>query len=443
MLLTTTRSRRSITNSLLTTAAALFFCCAGGTARAVDWNFSTFAGPIYTDNITRNQDAQPGTAYNLTVNGGLESHTRTLDAVLNGTATHREYSPSEFEGTTKASASLEFAWSMFPDHFKLIVEDNYGQVARNDEFDLVLGSAEDVNFLTAGPDFMFHLSEGDLVTLSGRFDKTSYSQSLIGGTRTYGLLDYEHDLGGSKSLGVGLAARHNTFDRDDLYDDFDVQTAYVAFLLDNTRNKFHVELGAERLDRLEDDFTGNYADVSYSRNVNRYLLATLTYRQAFADAADIFRFQQRLDPNLSGAEDVQAVADPVNDKRLTLDFQFTGNRLQVGALLEFVRERYTESVINDRDSRGIRVTSSYRIGPRVTALADFAVGRQELIESGGIEDDVAGSLGADFALSQHLTLTTRVSQYNRSGNQNRYRETRASLFLEYAASRSTPVGQAR
>jgi hypothetical protein len=442
-MLTTTRSRRSRTNSLLTTAVALSFCGAGGSAWAVDWNFSSNVGPIYTDNITRNQDAVPGTAYSLSLIGGLETHSRTLDAVLDGTTTHREYSPSEFEPSTKSSASVDLGWSLVPDRFKLILEDNYGQVARNNEFDLVLGSSEDVNFLTLGPDFMLHVTDSDLVTLSGRFDKTSYSQSLIGGTRTYGLIDYEHDLGGSKSLGVGLASRHNTFDRDDLYEDFDVQTAYLAFLLDNTRNKTHIEVGAERLDRLDDNFTGGYADISFSRKLSRYLLATLTYRQSYADAADIFRFQQRLSPNLSGAEDVQAVADPVNDKRAVLDLQFNGNRLSVGALIELVRERYAESVINDRNSRVLRATSTYRVGPRVTALADFYIGRQELIESKGVEDDVAGSLGADFLLSRHVSLQTRVSQFNRSGNQNRYRETRASLFLEYAASRSTPVGQVR
>jgi hypothetical protein len=439
-MLTTTRRRRPTTNNLLTTAAAL---CFSGTALAVDWNFSTVAGPIYTDNITRNANKVGATAYSLALLGGLESHTRTLDAVLNATTTHREYSRSEFDGNTASGATLELGWSLVPETVKLIVEDNYGQVARNNEFDLVLGSTEDVNFLTAGPDFNFRLGEGDVITLSGRYDKTNYSESLIGGTRTYGLLDYEHDLGGSKSLGVGVAARHNTFDRDDLFEDFDVQTAYVDFELDNTRVATTVEVGAQRLQRVDEDFSGGYADISFRRNVNRYLTATFTYRQSYADAADIFRFQQRLDPNLTGAEDVQAVADPVKDKRAALNLQFSGNRLSLTTLVEFVRERYTETFINDRNSKGIRVGATYRVGPRVTALATLGAVRQDLVEIGAVEKDFTAGVGAEFALSRHFRLQGSVGIYDRSGNQNRYREKRAALFLTYSVFRVTPLGESR
>ena len=135
--------------------ASVVGCCiwmSMSTARA-DLNLDAEIGAEHSDNVRRvATDEQSDTIGTARVTLTLEEMRPRLEARIAADVQYRHYFDDSYDSEVVGGLSGDVAWSILPERFIWIVQDNYGQIAADRAQPDTPDNREDINYFTTGPD---------------------------------------------------------------------------------------------------------------------------------------------------------------------------------------------------------------------------------------------------------------------------------------------------
>lgn len=352
---------------------------AATTADAAQIDYTIDAGIQQDDNVTlATNDPIEQRFLRAGIGFGVRQESSALQLSLDGRAEYRNYRDDVFSDTLDGTLTGRLNWVAIPGRLHFTAEDNLTVQPVDALIPNAPGNRQQVNVLSVGPTMLFKWSR----TLDGQAD-LRYIDSRAEITDEFNSRRYELSLRGIKQLNAMSRLSLNTQFQDVDFDadaspDYRRANAYARY--------------ARTLSQFDLGIDAGYSWIHYRTSTREDPLLRLnlgwrpTQRSEFTLAA-ISQFSDTASDALAGIPPNATVPEfvPVGDtvinasafrtRRLSLDYSYTGTRLQfqVGPYIE--TRRYIDADMYNEDGEGGRFDLSWRLRPLTTlgALGSYEV----------------------------------------------------------------------
>jgi hypothetical protein len=414
---------------------------AGGGVQADEFLPRAALSVIYSDNISR-QANNIGSDTVVTASAGFHylHDSQRWHTDLAALGSYTDFLENTFDSRTLGSGSLLAGVTLLPRYLTWEVQDNYGQIATDSFSAIETADRQNVNYLTTGPNLQFPLGRSR-IDLQARYSDVAYDgTSTLDNTRTSAELSLVRPWTDIRTLSVNLFRQHTEFDRDDLFRNYYLNSAFLSLRSTPRRSVYQFELGATEVDDGLRKSRGTLLGLTYGHELTQASSIQFYGRRGFADSADTFRFEQggSSDPIIID-HNVQVRADPYRETRIDAAFVSSRARGAFSVMPYMVDENYINNDAFDRKRIGLRADVSYAFGA-TWRLDGFISGEHFTYADSAFDHrDVQMAVGVARYLSVSTQLTGRFERFDRSGTVDDYTENRVMLLIAYAPTRRTRI----
>jgi hypothetical protein len=400
---------------------------------------SISAGVLHTDNVDRGQaGGLSDTLGTATLNLQFGASSSRFFADGEASVTHQQYLEDSYPATTLPQISLTAFGDILPGRLRWTVDEDLGQVADTPFGALEPADREDINVFSTGPDLILPVGGTNAAVLAGRFTDVSYSQSDVDSERINGSVHLRHDFSELKNVGVVYDHTEVRFDFDEIYSNYDIDSAFIRYETETRSITAAIDLGGTRLKNNLDTFDGKLLGITLYKNVGAFSQMGIDYREGFSDASDTFRFGQRGALGGTGGgggmdQNVLIQAAPFKQKRLTVEFLVDKPRWTASLSGFQVDEDYTDVNVGDRELLGGELALGLKVSSRSTWQARTQYEREDQIGAGA-SNNVMYGIDLLRQMSRSLRVTLGYERYDRTGSAAQLfdaKENRVSASLVY------------
>ncbi|MBK7250038.1 MAG: hypothetical protein IPI06_03880 [Gammaproteobacteria bacterium] len=358
------------------------------------------------------------------------------NADLDVAGVHREYLENTYPSSTLAWVLARASATILPRHVTWELQDNYGQTAADAFGAIEPNDRQNTNFFTTGPNLRFAFGRLERLDIQGRYSDVRYSEtSDLNNHRVSGSATVVHRWTAIRQVSLEGYTEHVTFDRDDLFRNYDLRSAFLALRSDGRRTVTELSLGASEVDDGRTTRNSTLASLALTHRLTAVSSVEAYVRRGFSDSADSFRIGQGGTEQVLIDQNVQVVAQPFVETRLDLSFVAALRRSSYRLSTSVIKEDYQDLATLNRKRIQIDARANYVWASlmRTDLFATYSKGTYELIARD--TRDVSFGLAVVQPLQGGLDVILRLERYDRSSDVNPFAENRAVLALTWSPPR--------
>lgn len=341
----------------------------------------------------------------------LSHDSSALTTRLRGNVQHLDYMDDVYEDDTRGEFSGELEWTVLPDRLMFYARDSLSEQSVDSLAAFTPGNQQKINVFEGGPTLMARFGEN----MRGQLD-LRYTNSWAEETETFNSDRYSaaarlaRALGATDALVFNVEASQTEYDTiAELYN-YKRYDAYVTYLSQLSKLSVDISAGYSRLKPEGVDGTSSALFRGYAGwevAPRSQLSARASYQ--FGDASqDLIQRVgapgEPTDPGDPGGPivgqpgdpNLQIIPDTFKQRRLSLGYEFTGERLSVLAEPYFEQLRYIRDDSFDADNSGISVSARYGLTARLSLTGVAQRYKREFTNIA--RDDTDTILGAGLAM---------------------------------------------
>jgi len=292
---------------------------------AADYNLELGAGLQYSDNVDRtDRNERHDWILVPSISAFWNTESPTFEADLSGRITYLEYLRGTNDSSFGGDLSLVSAWEVLPERLELHLQNQYSEVAADQQGALTPGNRELVNAVLFGPDLILRPSPVDRLVLGARVGHAYFEESL-NNTRQVGVVRWEHRFSTRTEAYLEGTLQYVQFQGDEGAD-FDRQDSEIGITHQFIASRLRLSGGVFRVNRDEgSDVDGYEAEVAWDRDFSQQ------WRLSLAASRNTFDAGNRLLASGPEALALGSVSAGFDDDLVTTDL--------VGATLRRERDR--------------------------------------------------------------------------------------------------------
>jgi hypothetical protein len=422
-----------------TTALWCAVCAVLSTTTAAAASASFGLGAERSDNIARTAtDEQTETTATASAALGIEVERPRLTGSVDANVQYRSYLDDSFDDELVGGANVDLSFALIKERFDWILQDNFGQVARDRRVVETPNNRQNFNVFSTGPVITLPLGARTDLSVSGLWTDANYEDSVQNAETIDGTVGLVRQLAEKTDLGVFGSASEIEYDGDPLFQTYRIKSAYLRFGAEGARTTLSVDGGYTEATHGDESNSGPLVHLSISRRVGAYSMLALTAGSDFEDTASQFRLDQTQLGIQTSNQDAVVAADVFRSNFVFLSFDTERDRTSFRVGLSGAKERHEEQTTLDRDI----VRSSLVIGRQVTQRLDVNLHGEYM------DEDFVGAAATSFRewsfgvgvalrLSENLNMQLAVDRYDGSGDGDSrdYEENRAYISFGYSTGR--------
>lgn len=429
------RCRRHIAHS---GSCGLIFLMMAGTLAAVPATAIEIApraglGITWSDNVNRDalaKESDTVVGAQLGVRLNVESLRWNADVDMAGV--HRKFLSDTYPSSTLGWVLAHASATILPRHLTWEVEDNYGQTATDAFGAIEPDDRQNTNFFTTGPNLRLLFGRLERLEIRARYSDVRYSETEdLDNHRISSSIALVHRWTAIRQISLEGYGERVYFDRDDMFRNYDLRSAFVALRSDGRRMVSELSLGKSQVDDGRTQRNSTLASLALTRQLTGITSIEAYLRRGFSDAADSFRIGQGGAQQILIDQNVQVVAQPFVETRAELAIVAALSRGSYRLSASAVKEDYRDLATLNRKRIEIDARANYAWPSllRTDIFATFSRGSYEL--SAQDTRDVSFGLALVRPLQGGLDALLRFERYDRSSDINPFDENRVVLALTW------------
>ncbi|HEY7739923.1 MAG TPA: hypothetical protein VIB01_04840 [Steroidobacteraceae bacterium] len=407
-------------------------------ASAQETTFSVSAGATHSDNVGRTAaNEQSDTIAEAGMQLGW-AHDGRLDADVTVNARYLSYLDDTFDDELVGGLNGRLVYAFLPDRFTWTVEDDFGQSFIDPRDVETPANRQNLNVFSTGPTLILPLGSRTQVSVSGRWSDVNYEESELDSERLLGMVALSRAMSDTSSLSLNLSSQRVEFDASPPNSDYDLHSAWLRYQVRGSRTTIEVSGGMTSLHDFGERSDGPLFDLTLTREVGARSSLFVNIGTRFYDAADSFVRDRGFQDILTGNEDAVPARDPFQQDYANLSWTIEGARSTLELSSDWRDEEREVDATFDRESIGVGLELSRRIGPRTTASVFGRHTSEDFSVSGVDFDEWSAGAGLDWSLSATVALGLRAEHAEGSGDTSAgtgtrdYDENRMTLRFTYS-----------
>lgn len=386
-------------------------------ASAVRVSYVLDAGVEHNDNVgLSTTDPVSQTFPRAGVGLTITENTSTIQAEVSGRAEYFGYR-EPFDDSVEGTLSGRFNWVAIPERLHFTAEDNLTLQPINALVPNAPANRQQLNVLSLGPSLFFHWAE----TLHGAVDlryidsNAEVTEELDSQRWSLGLRTIK-DLSTTTRVSFNLQGQTVDFD-DPTSRDYERADAFARYERNLANFDLGLDLGWSRLeyddgDRRDDPLLRT--DIAWRPSARSTY--TLTAWSQFSDLAADTLISLDPDAAVPGSlpvGDAVVTSSQYRERRITLDYQFTGERTTFSIAPYTYEARYVDANTFDQDGHGLRVDFNRRLRDTLYLDAYAAFDRIDYLVLDREDDSRYYGLGLRYQWSRRLSTRLDWMRYQR------------------------------
>jgi hypothetical protein len=399
------------------------------------FGWSIEAGAERSDNIARTDtDELDETTGILGLGLNIITQRPRLASNIAADLEYRDYLDREFESEISGGLNGRVDFAFIPERFEWVVEDNYGQIARNRQVADRPDNREQINYLSTGPELTLPLGARTNLLVSGRYTDTYLEESIEDNQATLASVSLVRSFSETTSISLDTGASKTEFD-EETFPEYDTRQASLGLQLRAPRTTLLLDAGWfewEQEGATEPtDFV--MARIDFTRVLTRRTQLRLVAGTRPSSTGENFRRDQVVIGIGDGAEAAQAAADIFTSDDAYVSWLTQWDRTSLDLVVSARREEH--EVVTDLDREQYRglINWSRRVGP--SASLDLSGGyiQEERTTTGFKFDEwfAGGEFEWQFARSLSLHFRLYHSVGSSDDGTRDYTENRAYVGIRY------------
>ncbi len=370
---------------------------------------------------------------------GRESQRLQMEA--QGDLLYVDYRDDSFSSEARGNAYAELIADLVRDRLQWTIQDNFGQLRRDNLEPDTPNNREDLNVIRTGPRFIQPLGSRMDFQLSAYYEKDNYELAAEDSTVQGTTVQFNRRVSERQNWGLTGARRSIEFD-EDVFDDYDIGETFLTWQLEGARTLLGLDVGRSVIetqelsqDQASLDEDGDLARLSFEREIGTRGTLGFQLRSEFATTSDAFRFEQTaLEPGFV-PQARTGIADPFRFRAAALSYAIDGPTLRLDIELVAETERFTTTTASNRDLKGSRVSFGGELGQQWSWGTFVDLRDEEYIGMQQQFDDLTYGALFSFRPSDNMELSMTVSHEKRESDTALlgYEETIARFQFAYDA----------
>jgi hypothetical protein len=390
-------------------------------------------GITWSDNVNREALASESDSIvgaQLGVRLNVDSRRWNADIDLAGV--HRKFLSDTYPSSTLGWVLARASATILPRYLTWEVEDNYGQTATDAFGAIEPDDRQNTNFLTTGPNLQLSFGRLERLEIRPRYSDARYSETEdLDNHRVSASVALVHRWTAIRQISLEGYSERVSFDREDLFRNYDLRSAFVALRSDGRRTVAELSLGKSRVDDDRTQRNSTLASFALTRQITGITSVEAYVRRGFSDSADSFRIGQGGTQQVLIDQNVQVVAQPFVETRVELAMAAALSRGGYRLSASSIKEDYRDLATLNRKRTEIDARAHYT-WPSLLRTDLFATYSRGSYES-SVQDtrDVSFGLALVQPLRGGLDAILRFERYDRSSEINPFDENRVVLALSW------------
>lgn len=333
-------------------------------------------------------------------------------------------------------AFLDFAF--IPERFSWVVEDNYGQIAKNREVADRPDNREQINYLSTGPEITLPLGARTSVVLSGRYTDTYLEDSPQDNSSTLGNLSLVRRFSDAVTVSLIGGASKTEFD-DPTFLGYKMRQASLQLELRGARTELIASGGVAEYDQEGREQTSDFTmvRVELGRQIGARSKLRLVGGTAPASTGENFRRDQSVIGIGDGPEAAQATNDIFRLDDAYAIWDTTWERTSITFVAAARREKHELITLLDRE----QIRGSAYLQRKVTRSLTWNIFAsyldEERVEDGFAFEEWSAGSSISWEFAQRFSLQLRLDHFVGSSDDGTrdYDENRVYLSIGYRGGR--------
>jgi len=407
---------------------------------AEKFSWYTELGAELSDNIART----PTNEIDETVGIGrlgldIETKRPRLAADIAADLEYRDYLDRDFSSEIAGGLDGVVDYAFIPERFSWVIEDNYGQIAKNRQVADRPDNREQMNYLSTGPEITIPLGARTHFEISGRYTDTYLEDSIQDNNAVLGNVALVRAFSEQTSLSLNAGVSRTEFDDPLSFPDYDTRQASLELSVNAPRTQLVLEGGYLEYEQDGAPDTSDYtlARIELTRQIGARSQLRLVAGTAPASTGESFRRDQQVMGIGDGPEAAQAASDIFKSDDVYLTWSTEWERTSLSIITSARREVHEEFTELDRKQvrGGLAMTRDVSRSLSFDLFGNYL--KEERTENGFKFDEwsAGGSLLWDFA--PRFSLQLRLDHFSGSSDDGTrdYDENRAYLGIRYTGGR--------
>ncbi|KAF1710001.1 hypothetical protein CSC70_10020 [Pseudoxanthomonas kalamensis DSM 18571] len=403
---------------------------------------------MHSDNIALVQDNVSENILSPQVRFRFTEESSAVTADFSGAVQYLDYLDDTFDDDARGEFSGDLEWKIVPERITLYARDTLSEQSVDSLAAFTPGNQQQINVFEGGPTFLARFNE----TTQGQLD-LRYINSWAEETESLNSDRYNiaarmtHLLSETSSLALNAEAGNTEYDNiSELYN-YKRYDLYATYQSELAKLELSVDAGYSRLEPEDSESFSSALFRGYLRwkaTARSSLGGNFDYQ--FGDSSqDLIRrvgapgtLPGPVDPNspIIGEPDnpnLQIIPDTFRQERVSLTYEYTGERLRLLAEPYYEQLRYLRDDTFDVDSQGFGISGLYNLRPRLDLTFVAQHNDREFVTSDRSDSDLITGAGLAYRFTRHwgAQFDYRYRKRNSSVGGQDYVENLVVLSISY------------
>ncbi|MBB6598938.1 hypothetical protein [Luteimonas sp. MC1825] len=347
----------------------------------------------------------------------------TVQAVVAGRGDYRNFDHGVDDGV-EGVLSAYLNWVMIDERLSFSIQDEL-ELQAIDRFAADSpDNRQQVNVLSLGPNFLFNIGD----TLQGRLearyiDTHAEVTDEFDSNRIGAAVRVAKAFDANSSLGLNAQWTDVDYDQDLSARDHERADLYAHYIRAQANTDYAIDVGYSRLDYADGErSSGPLLRLEAGWRPGERSRLALTLVDQFSDAADTSLVEgvagrvAATIPEGVLVDDSAVIASAYREKRVTVAWAYSGERLGWRVEPYAQRLRYLDAQQPDEDVEGVLLGFDYRFGADVTLRAWAGSERVEYTHLGAQEDTRRAGVSLEKQWTRHWSSAISYTRYERDSD---------------------------
>jgi hypothetical protein len=390
-----------------------------------------------SDNVTRvPTDEQSETVATARIGLGYEVMRPRVEGRIGADLQYRRYLDNTYDNEVLGGANALLNWSIVPERFLWVFEDNYGQIAGNRQLPDTPDNREDFNYFSTGPDISLPLGARTLAEVSGRWSDIYYEISPEGSQSALGRLGLVRLLSTESRASLNGSVEKIKYD-EAAFEDYRITEGYARYEGTSARTTLAIDAGYTRAERGDGTSSGPLARLDLSRVITSRTTFTVQAGTEFSDTAQAFRLSQGARGVGPEDQDAVAAADVFRIYYAYLGLQTERERTSFNVTLYGHEEQHETDETLDRKRVGVGFGWTRHLSPRMDLSVRGDYGNEKFDVDDFAFDEWSAGAALGWRLTNSVSLRLSVDHFDGDGDGTTrdYEENRVYFGVRYTRGR--------
>lgn len=417
--------------------AAVAQCCGWLLLHATSTQAATLQldlGAEHSDNATRvATDEQSDTIGTAGIALGVEDIRPRLETHIAADLQYRRYFDDTYDNDVVGGFNGDVAWSIIPERFIWVVEDNYGQIVTDRLAADTPDNRDDFNYFSTGPDIILGLGARTSLLLSGRWSDSYFGATDEDSETVEGTAGLARKVSEENTVSLNAHVSEISYDDSALFEEYQISEGHLRWESEGSRTTFSLDAGYTQAERGDDKSSGPLVRLDLKRELTSRTTFGLQAGSEFDDTASAFRIDQNAVGVSPETADLLAAGDVFRNTYVYLTLGTERERTELSAALYGRKERHEEQTELDRDTIGGRVSLARRLSSRLDFDVHATYNSEDFVEGDLTFHEWSAGAGLGFRFTPAVSIRLSVAHVDGSGDGTLrdFEENRAYLGLRY------------